>query len=146
MEVFQVFLPKGLIHPNFIHADTLNRKMHKMIIMINNWTISVLTLSRKELGVAVYSFKVVLLLRLLKASVEVDVMPGEHDPANYTLPQQPLHRCMFPLALRYPTMHCVTNPYECSLDGVRYSESLEIWWVSWVVVLGDVSCSVCDRC
>jgi len=83
-------------------------------------------LSRKELGVAVYSFKVVLLLRLLKASVEVDVMPGEHDPANYTLPQQPLHRCMFPLALRYPTMHCVTNPYECSLDGVRYSESLEI--------------------
>ncbi|KAK2182621.1 hypothetical protein NP493_345g04035 [Ridgeia piscesae] len=60
-----------------------------------------------------------LALRLLKASVEVDVMPGEHDPANYTLPQQPLHRCMFPLALRYPTMHCVTNPYECSLDGVR---------------------------
>ncbi|KAI0220272.1 DNA polymerase delta subunit 2 [Lamellibrachia satsuma] len=55
----------------------------------------------------------------LAGSVDVDIMPGAHDPANFTLPQQPLHRCMFPLALRYPTMHCVTNPYECSLDGIR---------------------------
>uniref|UniRef100_A0A671QXG5 DNA polymerase delta subunit 2 n=1 Tax=Sinocyclocheilus anshuiensis TaxID=1608454 RepID=A0A671QXG5_9TELE len=36
------------------------------------------------------------LLMQLVASVPVDVMPGQYDPTNYTLPQQPLHRCMFP--------------------------------------------------
>ncbi|KAG8337329.1 DNA polymerase delta subunit 2 [Homalodisca vitripennis] len=28
--------------------------------------------------------------------IDVDVMPGEFDPTNHTLPQQPLHYCMFP--------------------------------------------------
>jgi DNA polymerase delta subunit 2 len=51
--------------------------------------------------------------------MEVDVMPGEHEPANSTLPQQPLHRCMFPRALRYPNMHCVPNPYSCKVDGLN---------------------------
>ncbi|KAK2156975.1 hypothetical protein LSH36_201g02010 [Paralvinella palmiformis] len=55
----------------------------------------------------------------LASCVDVDIMPGEHDPANHTLPQQPLHNCMFPMATRYQTMHCVTNPYECSVDGIR---------------------------
>lgn len=27
-------------------------------------------------------------------------------------------RCLLPSATRYPTMHCVTNPYEFSLDGL----------------------------
>lgn len=55
----------------------------------------------------------------LVACVDVDLMPGEHDPANFTLPQQPLHRCMFPQAMVYPTLSCVTNPYSCSVDGVK---------------------------
>jgi len=49
----------------------------------------------------------------------VDVMPGEFDPTNYTLPQQPLHRCMLPLSSAYPTLQLVTNPYQADMDGVR---------------------------
>lgn len=47
-------------------------------------------------------------------------MPGSHDPTNNQLPQQPLHRCMFPQSSQYATLSSVTNPYHCSTDGVRY--------------------------
>ncbi|XP_059920436.1 DNA polymerase delta subunit 2 [Gadus macrocephalus] len=60
------------------------------------------------------------LLRQLVASVPVDVMPGQHDPTNYTLPQQALHRCMFPLSSAYPTLHLVSNPYQADVDGIRF--------------------------
>ncbi|XP_003977449.2 DNA polymerase delta subunit 2 [Takifugu rubripes] len=59
------------------------------------------------------------LLLQLVASVPVDVMPGQYDPTNYTLPQQPLHPCMFPLSSAYPTLHLVSNPYQADIDGVR---------------------------
>ncbi|ESO89002.1 hypothetical protein LOTGIDRAFT_106607 [Lottia gigantea] len=55
----------------------------------------------------------------LASCVDVDIMAGEYDPSNYTLPQQQLHRCMFPQANTYPTLHNVTNPYDFSLDGIR---------------------------
>jgi DNA polymerase delta subunit 2 len=61
-----------------------------------------------------------MLLSNIKSSVDVDLMPGEFDPANYTLPQQPLHKCMFPQASRYPTFQTVTNPYDFIVEGVRY--------------------------
>ncbi|KAM9811166.1 DNA polymerase delta subunit 2 [Neosynchiropus ocellatus] len=60
------------------------------------------------------------LLLQLVASVPVDVMPGQHDPTNYTLPQQPLHRCMFPLSSVYPTLTLASNPYQAEVDGVRF--------------------------
>lgn len=60
------------------------------------------------------------MLLQLVSSVPVDVMPGHHDPTNYTLPQQPLHRCMFPLSSVYPTLQLVPNPYQASMDGVRF--------------------------
>lgn len=53
----------------------------------------------------------------LASSMEVDVMPGEFDPANATLPQQPLHPCLFPEAAKYSTFHPVTNPYIFELEG-----------------------------
>ena len=55
----------------------------------------------------------------LAASVEVDLMPGEFDPSSFALPQQPMHHCMLPRAAPLSTMHCVTNPYDFSVDGVR---------------------------
>ncbi|XP_039624544.1 DNA polymerase delta subunit 2 [Polypterus senegalus] len=55
----------------------------------------------------------------LAASVPVSVMPGQFDPTNYTLPQQPLHRCMFPLSSVYPTLHLVSNPFQADFDGLR---------------------------
>ncbi|XP_066570459.1 DNA polymerase delta subunit 2 [Amia ocellicauda] len=56
----------------------------------------------------------------LVASVPVDLMPGEYDPTNYTLPQQPLHRCMFPLSTAYPTLQLVSNPFQAEIDGIRF--------------------------
>ena len=32
----------------------------------------------------------------LAGSVSVDLVPGATDPASGILPQQPLHKCMFP--------------------------------------------------
>ncbi|CAF90299.1 unnamed protein product, partial [Tetraodon nigroviridis] len=60
------------------------------------------------------------LLLQLVASVPVDVMPGQYDPTNYNLPQQPLHHCMFPLSSAYSTLHLVSNPYQADIDGVRF--------------------------
>ncbi|KAI2545716.1 POLD2 isoform 17, partial [Pan troglodytes] len=33
---------------------------------------------------------------------------------------QPLHPCMFPLATAYSTLQLVTNPYQATIDGVRF--------------------------
>eukprot|EP00794_Sanderia_malayensis_P008860 gene8860-9809_t len=56
----------------------------------------------------------------LGSCVPVDVMPGEFDPANHFMPQQPLHKCMFTKALTYATVQSVSNPYEASIGGVRF--------------------------
>lgn len=57
------------------------------------------------------------MLAQLVGSVNVDLMPGEFDPANHLIPQQPLHHCMFPKAGIYPTLHSVTNPHHCIIGG-----------------------------
>ncbi|GJP39955.1 hypothetical protein CLOM_g24269 [Closterium sp. NIES-68] len=56
----------------------------------------------------------------LSAAVPVDVMPGECDPANYSLPQQPLHPCLLPLASRRASVIRATNPHHFTLGGVRF--------------------------
>lgn len=60
------------------------------------------------------------MLLQLVGSVPVDVMPGQYDPTNFTLPQQPLHRCMFPLSSVYPTLRLASNPYQAQMHGVRF--------------------------
>ncbi|XP_068244383.1 DNA polymerase delta subunit 2 [Palaemon carinicauda] len=47
----------------------------------------------------------------------VDVMPGEFDPTNHIMPQQPLHRCLLPKASIYSSMLSVPNPYELEIGG-----------------------------
>ncbi|GFY38376.1 DNA polymerase delta subunit 2 [Trichonephila inaurata madagascariensis] len=56
----------------------------------------------------------------LVASVAVDIMPGEFDPASHLFPQKPLHICMFPKSSRYSTFNVVSNPYDATIDGVRF--------------------------
>ena len=56
---------------------------------------------------------------IISGCVDVDLMPGEYDPTNFTIPQQPLHKCMFQQASRFPTFTTVTNPYDCTIEGVR---------------------------
>ncbi|KAL4950704.1 DNA polymerase alpha/epsilon subunit B-domain-containing protein [Aspergillus filifer] len=68
----------------------------------------------------------------LLPSIPITLMPGESDPANFALPQQPIHRAMFPRARAYcappPTgeekpepgwFDSVTNPWEGDVEGWR---------------------------
>ena len=71
----------------------------------------------------------------LLPSIPITIMPGEHDPANTTLPQQPIHRAMFPHARAYASSQIVqdeseepeagwfdsvTNPWEGDVEGWRF--------------------------
>lgn len=53
----------------------------------------------------------------LASSMTVDLMPGAHDPANFVLPQQPLHHCLLPQSSELSTFHAVSNPYSCRIGG-----------------------------
>jgi len=53
----------------------------------------------------------------LASSMPVDLMPGPHDPANFVLPQQPLHHCMLPQSYHCSTFRTVGNPYSCRIGG-----------------------------
>lgn len=65
-------------------------------------------------------------------SIPVTIMPGETDPANFSLPQQGIHRAMFPQARAYCSappaagaqpepgwLDSVTNPWEGNVEGWR---------------------------
>jgi len=54
--------------------------------------------------------------------VSVDLMCGDNDLSNHLLPQKPLHPCMLPFARKYhgSSFHTVSNPYECSINGVHF--------------------------
>ena len=56
----------------------------------------------------------------LAAALPVDLMPGADDLSNHALPQQPMHRCLFPGAAPYESLHRVTNPYRFTADGVSF--------------------------
>ncbi|XP_038016319.1 DNA polymerase delta subunit 2 [Motacilla alba alba] len=104
--ITRVVLAGNLLSQNTQSRDTINKAKY---------------LTKKTQAASVEAVKMLdeILLQLC-TSVPVDVMPGEFDPTNYTLPQQPLHRCMLPLASAYATLRLVTNPYQASLDGVRF--------------------------
>ncbi|PIA61463.1 hypothetical protein AQUCO_00300752v1 [Aquilegia coerulea] len=61
-----------------------------------------------------------IMLTQLAAAVPLDIMPGPSDPANFALPQQPLHRCLFPGASVYNTFMSCTNPHLFEIDNVRF--------------------------
>ncbi|RAK80648.1 DNA-directed DNA polymerase delta subunit POL31 [Aspergillus fijiensis CBS 313.89] len=65
-------------------------------------------------------------------SIPVTLMPGDTDPANFSLPQQGIHRAMFPRARAYCApppagdekqepgwFDSVTNPWEGDVEGWR---------------------------
>ncbi|OJD13053.1 hypothetical protein AJ78_06445 [Emergomyces pasteurianus Ep9510] len=68
-------------------------------------------------------------------SIPVTLMPGETDPANFSLPQQGIHRAMFPRSKAYFSatqpggpefaaesgwLDNVTNPWEGDVEGWRF--------------------------
>lgn len=68
-------------------------------------------------------------LATLLPSMPITLIPGESDPANVSLPQQPIHPAMFPHSRAYSTVpgaeepgsfDSVTNPWEGDIDGWRF--------------------------
>lgn len=59
------------------------------------------------------------LLASLVDQLPVDLMAGESDPTNFSLPQQRMSPYLFPLAAKYSAFSAVSNPYEFSCDGLR---------------------------
>ncbi|KGL92017.1 DNA polymerase delta subunit 2, partial [Charadrius vociferus] len=105
-QISRVILAGNLLSQNTQSRDTINKAKY---------------LTKKTQAASVEAVKMLdeILLQLC-TSVPVDVMPGEFDPTNYTLPQQPLHHCMLPLASTYSTLRLVTNPYQADVDGIRF--------------------------
>lgn len=64
----------------------------------------------------------------LLPTLPVTILPGEHDPANASFPQQPIHTAMFTRSRAYAAapgssetgwLDTVTNPWEGEVDGWR---------------------------
>lgn len=55
-------------------------------------------------------------LSAIASALPVAVMPGEADPVNYLVPQQPFHRCLLPSSSRNENLALVSNPFECAVD------------------------------
>ena len=67
-------------------------------------------------------------LASLLPSIPITLIPGETDPANVSIPQQPIHPAMFPHSRSYAALpgsgdtgwfDSVTNPWEGDVDGWR---------------------------
>ena len=68
-------------------------------------------------------------LATLLPSIPITLLPGDGDPANVSLPQQPIHPAMFPRSRNYCAtpgssepgwFHSVSNPWEGDVDGWRF--------------------------
>ena len=68
-------------------------------------------------------------LAALLPSIPVTLLPGESDPANISIPQQPLHTALFPRSRAYAShprsqeagwFDTTTNPWEGTIDGWRF--------------------------
>ncbi|RPA91381.1 hypothetical protein L873DRAFT_1831400 [Choiromyces venosus 120613-1] len=62
------------------------------------------------------------LLTSLLPSIPITILPGPTDPANVSLPQQPLHPAIFRNAKSYiaSCLHTTTNPALLDIDGVKF--------------------------
>jgi DNA polymerase delta subunit 2 len=79
---------------------------------------------KEQTNLAIPTQELDFLLAQLSESVRVDVMPGETDPANYTLPQQPFPKCLFPRSSQTQKFRSVTNPFQCEIDNRVYVHSV----------------------
>ena len=68
-------------------------------------------------------------LSTLLPSIPITLIPGESDPANASMPQQPIHPVLFPHSRAYAAVpasnepgwfHSTTNPWEGDVDGWRF--------------------------
>merc|ERR1712129_575358 len=60
------------------------------------------------------------LMSQLATSCDVVLMPGTQVPSDLLMPQQPFHRCLFPLSSSFNTFKRVSNPYSVGVDGLTF--------------------------
>ncbi|GAB2227478.1 hypothetical protein Droror1_Dr00009300 [Drosera rotundifolia] len=61
-----------------------------------------------------------IMLTQIAAGVSMDIMPGSNDPANFSLPQQPLNKCLFRGASSCEAFRSCTNPHFFELDNISF--------------------------
>ena len=64
----------------------------------------------------------------LSTHMTVDVMPGEKDPANYTIPQNPLFRAMFSRSATLGSFCTVSNPQSFLVEGTRWVHAVFLYF------------------
>jgi DNA polymerase delta subunit 2 len=57
-------------------------------------------------------------LAVMASCVPIDVLPGDTDPTNCFLPQQPLHPCLLPQTSIKGNANFTTNPYQVNINGL----------------------------
>jgi DNA polymerase delta subunit 2 len=55
----------------------------------------------------------------LVTNMPVDLIPGPKDPSNFSMPQQPLNKCLLPRASQFNSLSLSTNPYSAIIEGVE---------------------------
>uniref|UniRef100_A0A7S1TJ81 DNA polymerase alpha subunit B n=1 Tax=Compsopogon caeruleus TaxID=31354 RepID=A0A7S1TJ81_9RHOD len=56
----------------------------------------------------------------IASSIPIDLVPGDGDPTNFLLPQQPINKCLLPSSSRFKTLRRAPNPYEAMIGGRRF--------------------------
>jgi DNA polymerase delta subunit 2 len=49
----------------------------------------------------------------------VDVLPGQQDPSNLSMPQMPMHPYLFRTAVKSNKFKSVSNPYQCTMEDLH---------------------------
>ena len=83
----------------------------------SNPTESKKLVQENELQQAHISRKTDTIIAQIAATCPIDIMPGMNDPANFAMPQQPIHSCLLPQSARFSTTGFVTNPYQAKFDN-----------------------------
>ena len=135
LQLFIDFLSGDFLDINEEDSDDYNKRIKAMLkntqrLIIAGNTLSSNTQSKDMHNKAKYLTKNFIagscasikkfdcMLTQLIGKLEVDLMPGEYDPSNLMLPQQPLHHSMFTSAFSSAhkhNLHTATNPYSFSL-------------------------------
>nr|CAB3497201.1 unnamed protein product [Digitaria exilis] len=104
------------IASNIVRVVVAGNSVHISPRFVNGQTVA----SKDQSRIAEPIKELDIMLTQLVASLPVDIMPGCNDPANFSLPQQPLHRCLFSGASTYNTFSSCSNPHQFELDSVQF--------------------------
>lgn len=98
------------------------------LIIVGNTMSAPIKLSnefKKKYGHEIAKYKVDHLYQIdrelanLSKNLEIELMPGEDDLSNLTLPQQPVPKSLFPMLSKIQTVNFTTNPCLIDVNSIR---------------------------